>query len=176
VLTIRRANSDDAASIAEIHVATWRAAYRGQMPDEILDKLDHSQRTCFWREVLSSEHDVCVATVDSTIAGFCSLIPSRDSDDDPAKVAEIAALYVSAQNWRRGIGRSLCRHGLSIAAGCRYAAVTLWVLATNKSAIRFYEAIGFAPDGATKSELDPTGFNFSEIRMRIASSGMNRSV
>jgi ribosomal protein S18 acetylase RimI-like enzyme len=146
------------------------------MPDEILDKLDHSQRTCFWREVLSSEHDVCVAVDDSTIVGFCSLIPSRDSDDDPAKVAEIAALYVRAQNWRRGIGGSLCSHALSIAARYRYAAVTLWVLATNKAAIHFYEAIGFAPDGATKSELDPTGFKLSEIRMRIASSGMNHGI
>ncbi len=38
--TIRRAVPDDARSIAEVHVETWRAAYRGMVSDSVLDALD----------------------------------------------------------------------------------------------------------------------------------------
>jgi hypothetical protein len=31
---------DDADAIAPVHVRSWQAAYRGFMPDEVLDGLD----------------------------------------------------------------------------------------------------------------------------------------
>src|SRR6185503_6902264 len=38
-LTLREARAADARAIAEIHVAAWRAAYRGMMPDAYLASL-----------------------------------------------------------------------------------------------------------------------------------------
>ena len=38
--TVRRATPGDARRIAQIQVETWRAAYVGVMPQEILDGLD----------------------------------------------------------------------------------------------------------------------------------------
>jgi len=37
---VRTATAADAASIAQIHVETWRVAYRGQIPDAVLNGLD----------------------------------------------------------------------------------------------------------------------------------------
>jgi hypothetical protein len=94
-MRIRLATSSDAASIAHIHVITWRAAYRGQIPDAILDGLDVARRTSFWQERLSKgDAQVFVGEDNATISGFCDLVPSRDKDADPAIVAEIAAIYV----------------------------------------------------------------------------------
>ncbi len=47
-MPVRIATSSDAPKIAHIHVETWRAAYRGQIPDAVLDGLDVERRTVFW--------------------------------------------------------------------------------------------------------------------------------
>ena len=49
--TVRSANLDDCAAIAAVHVRAWRAAYRGHMPDEFLDRLDIGERTEMWRKL-----------------------------------------------------------------------------------------------------------------------------
>jgi hypothetical protein len=41
-IVVRRATLDDAPAIARVHVAAWQRAYRGQMPDAVLDGLDES--------------------------------------------------------------------------------------------------------------------------------------
>jgi hypothetical protein len=43
-MKIRPAISDDALPLARLHVAAWRAAYRGLVPDEFLDGLDVDAR------------------------------------------------------------------------------------------------------------------------------------
>jgi ribosomal protein S18 acetylase RimI-like enzyme len=165
-VNVRKATISDANAIAEIHVSTWRDAYRGQVPDAILDALDVSQRADFWRSVLSAEHGVFIAASDTSIIGFCSFIASRDEDAAPGEVAEIAALYVSSRHWRCGVARSLCLHALEAAASAGFSLMTLWVLASNSRAIAFYEASGFVRDGATKSEQTSSDFTFEELRMR----------
>ena len=107
-MLIRPAEPTDAEAIAEIHITTWRMAYRGQIPDAILDSLDASSRAVFWHDALSAPHNIFVAELGSTTAGFCSLVPSRDNDADSSTVDEIAALYVRPQQWRHGFGHALC--------------------------------------------------------------------
>jgi GNAT superfamily N-acetyltransferase len=41
---VRQARDGDVPSIAEIHVRSWRAAYRGILSDELLDGLSVSER------------------------------------------------------------------------------------------------------------------------------------
>ncbi len=165
-MKVRPATISDANAIAEIHVATWRDGYRGQIPDAILDALDLSQRADFWRGVLSTEHSIFVAVHDTTLVGFCSLIASRDGDAAPGTVAEIAALYVLPPRWRRGVARALCSHAFAASAMAGYSSITLWVLASNRPAIDFYTAVGFVHDGVTKSERTDYDFIFEELRMR----------
>lgn len=165
-VNIRRASPSDASVIAALHVAAWRAAYRGQIPDEILDGLDVPARTQFWSNILSEKHNVSIAEADRTVVGFYSLIPSRDPDSDPVMFGEIATFYISPSHWRRGIGRTLFRHVLAVASTNQFIAVSLWVLASNTPAIRFYEAMGFIADGTVKREADSSGCVLPEIRMR----------
>jgi ribosomal protein S18 acetylase RimI-like enzyme len=165
---VRIATASDAPRIAKIHVETWRAAYRGQIPDSILNALDVERRTVFWRERIAQERgSVLVAEEGGSVTGFCDLIPSRDKDADPGTVAEIAAIYILPQHWRKGAGRALCQSALAEARkrGCQ--AVTLWVLASNGAARRFYEAMDFSLDGATKTEWTTDGSELHEVRFRI---------
>ena len=49
-MVVRIAKAADAPKIAHIHVETWRTAYRGQIPDTVLDAPDVERRTALWRE------------------------------------------------------------------------------------------------------------------------------
>jgi GNAT superfamily N-acetyltransferase len=154
-VTIRAAVVDDARAIAQIHVDGWRAAYRGQMPDALLDGLSVDQRTEQRRKDLatprSPEHRTWVAEEDGRIVAFAITGPSRD-EDAAAGVAELFAIYAKPARWGTGAGRAMLAHVLADLRGRGLPAVTLWVLDTNARARRFYEAAGFAADGGEKSQ------------------------
>jgi len=40
----------DAERVAEIHVQAWQVAYRGILPDEILDAIKLEERVALWRD------------------------------------------------------------------------------------------------------------------------------
>jgi ribosomal protein S18 acetylase RimI-like enzyme len=166
-MLVRTATAADAASIAQIHVETWRVAYRGQIPDAVLNGLDVGRRTVFWQERLSQGRGaVFVAEDGDRITGFCDLVPSRDKDADARTVAEIVAIYILPQHWRKGTGRALCNRALATARQQDYQAVTLWVLASISGARRFYEAMGFSLDGAAKADRAADGSELHEVRFR----------
>ena len=167
-MQIRPATIADARRIAEIHVAAWRIAYRGQMPDAFLEKLDVEKRAAFWQTQLSSQsYGVSVAETDQQIIGFCDLIPSRDRDADSQTTGEIAAIYVQPEHWRQGVGEELLGYALETARRKQFLAVTLWVLTTNHAARKFYEAMGFSLDGAAKvDQIVEYKHELPEVRYR----------
>ena len=122
--TIRQAILADTPRIAEIHVAGWQQAYRGIVPDEILDTMKPGDRQILWDELVQENYgDLLVAISADRISGFCHLIPSRDNDAGEAH--EIAAIYIDPTTWRQGCGRALCEHALVIAREHDVPAVTL---------------------------------------------------
>lgn len=146
-MNIRRATGEDTAALASIHAASWRAAYRDLVPDAYLERLDSARR---FRESLDrNAEETYVAERDGEILGFLTIGPCRDADLDPRSAGEIQGLYLAPEHWREGVGTALCRFGEALlqCRGCRTA--TLWVLAGNPRARRFYEALGFAADGAS---------------------------
>lgn len=164
---IRKGSEHDAARIAEIQVETWRAAYRGLVPDDYLATLDPVRRAIVWKELLSTPGQTFfVAMRDSRIVGFCDLVPSRDPAAPP-EIAEIAAIYVEPSAWRTGAGRGLVAAAVELATEHGFQLLTLWVLSSNKRARLFYESLGFSPDGAEKTKERP-GFQLHEIRYRRA--------
>jgi ribosomal protein S18 acetylase RimI-like enzyme len=167
MFSVRVAKAADARKIARIHVNTWRVACRGKISDAVLDGRSVKRREAFWRERLGQPNGSVFVIESDAIVGFCDLIPSRDRDADPKAVGEIAAIYILSDHWRIGAGRVLTHHALAQAQKQGYKAVTLWVLASNSDAMRFYEAQGFARDGAVKVETASDGSNLHEIRYRI---------
>jgi ribosomal protein S18 acetylase RimI-like enzyme len=163
-MTIRPANPADVQAIASLHVATWRAAYRGQIPDAVLDALSVERRAEYWRKRVTSEKwPVVVAAEGDSVIGFCDLIPSDDKDADSRTVAQIVGMYVSPAHWRKGAGRALCESAQAQARSRGIKTVTLWVLASNTDARHFYERIGFSLDGA--EQMDSRMANGVELHL-----------
>lgn len=161
--SVRPALIGDIDAVARIHVRSWQHAYRGMMPDAVLDALDESKRAARWREWLDKpDYSLQVAVQGGRVVGFCSLIHSRDAGANDA-VGEIAALYVDPASWRIGTGTALVAAAVEQAHTVGYRVLTLWVLTSNDRARRFYDRVGFAPDGESKVETRP-GYSLAELR------------
>src|SRR5947208_195366 len=96
-VSIRAATVEDARAIAEVHVAGWRAAYRGQMPDALLDSLSVDERAEKRRRWIANptsvDHRTWVAERDGRILGFANTGPIRD-ETAASRTAELLALYL----------------------------------------------------------------------------------
>jgi len=164
---VRPAVPDDAESVAFVHVATWREAYAGLVPEAVLAELDEIARAHMWRRALEQGRSLWVAC-DEEIVGFVSCGPARDEGDAPGRTGEIYALYVRASHWGRGVGRPLMRAALAELELRGFHDVTLWVLDANLRARRFYEKLGFHRDGGEKDERLPGAAVLHELRYRRA--------
>ena len=161
---VRIATADDARAIAEIHVASWQAGYRGQLPDGYLKSLSVDARESRWAQALRDGASVLLVELARKPLGFVSYGPSRD-DDGPETGAEIYGLYVHPDAWSTGKGQQLLDCALAALAALGSTVVTLWVLTSNDRARRFYSRHGWQPDGAKKVvELD--GVTLSEVRYK----------
>jgi GNAT superfamily N-acetyltransferase len=86
-----------------------------------------------------------------------------EQEDDRTSTAELNALYVDPDYWKRGIGAALesAARASLIQLGFRNA--FLWVLAGNVRAIRFYQSQGWETDGRFR-QAEVWGIEVSEIR------------
>jgi len=158
------ASIEDARAIAEIHVATWRAAYAGIVPDDFLAGLSVEKRESYWREQIPLGHQkIVVAKLDTDVIGWIAYGASRD-DDAGYGAAEIWAIYVSPEFWSDGVGRNLWLHSQSHLVTEGYRSVSLWVLAANSRAINFYKKAGFVPDPSGNKEFEIGGTPLREVR------------
>ena len=150
-MSIRQAKSGDAKEIAIIHIDSWRAAYRGIVPDSQLDKFNYIQHSERFRQSLEAHsEETYVAETDMQIIGFLTIGQCRDDDLDQNATAEIWGIYLNPNYWRKGIGRSLCEWAESTLSTRGYEQIILWVFADNIQSRKFYETIGYLHDGASK--------------------------
>jgi ribosomal protein S18 acetylase RimI-like enzyme len=168
-VAIRGAATSDAKAIATIHLASWRAAYRGIVPDQFLIGITLESRIARWQRALSlSESPLVVTTVavnGDAILGVCSSGPRQWPES--SSFGEIYALHVEPGSWRRGIGRLLLDDSLERLAARGFAAAVLWVLRDNWNARRFYEARGWSITGEEMVE-ERDGYAIPETRYAIS--------
>lgn len=153
MIAVRRARPGDAPAIGAVHVAAWRSAYPGILPDTYLARLSAPRQAAYYDNAIrggsvgvhvatASGPDLGPAGGPARVVGFVTGGPARTGRGLPAPAdGEIETLYV-LDDWReRGIGRRLMRaaaaHLASIGCGSAY----LWVLRQNQSRW-FYERLG----------------------------------
>lgn len=151
---IRPATVADADAIGEVHVASWRAAYAGLIPDDFLAGLSAESRAASWARLIGDGGRVLVAEEDGVIAGFAAYGDGR-----------LYALYLLPEYWGRGLGRALHDRVVEELSG---DSAVLWVLATNERAKAFYVRRGWVADGASQTEtIDNGRVTLEELRFRL---------
>ena len=162
---VREAGPNDAAGIAEAHVLSWQACYRGQIPDEVLDNLVVADRAKQWAAILekgSSEIGVFVGEVEGHIVGFSSCGPAGGDHAVPG-AGELSSLYLLPEWWGRGLGVELHDDAIGHLKERGYPVAMLWVLTANHRARRFYEKQGWSWGGYEKM-YQRDGFDIPELR------------
>lgn len=160
-MKVRETNDGDVHRIAEIHVRSWQAAYRGLLPDALLDGLSVSEREQSWSALLSGAGDRWLTLVaegsGGALTGFCSVAtPGRDEDVGEA-TAEIGAFYVDPDHWREGVGRAMLSAALEKLGEKGWHDVVLWVLPENRAALAFYDRFGFAVEQGVEKREERSG-------------------
>ena len=157
-LLIRPATADDAEELIRANKASWNAAM-AQVVDKKLDELAPFEgRVARAREGLAAMPPgmrLWVAEREARIVGHANV-----SVDEA--IGELSALYVVPEEWGSGVARAL--HDAALAGMRELGATeaTLWVVARNTRARRFYEREGWRVDGETKSSM----FDITEVRYR----------
>ncbi|HET9090825.1 MAG TPA: GNAT family N-acetyltransferase [Acidimicrobiales bacterium] len=162
--------------IATVHIAAWRGAYRGAMPDSYLDGLSLETVSARWRRRLEdgggdgrfADGDASATLLlgeDATgrVVGISGAGSARGLDEPTT--GELWLINLDPVAWGTGVGADLLASatGLLGAEGCH--AAVLWVLETNGRARRFYEKWGWRPDGVTRVDQS-FGFPLAEVRYR----------
>jgi ribosomal protein S18 acetylase RimI-like enzyme len=154
-VTVRVATPDDADAIERIRTDTWRATYRGLMPDDVLDRLgyDGTRRREFMSRMRADQFAL-VAEHDDGVVGFVNGGPSRI--DDPGHPGEIFAIYVLPEHHGHGHGAALMRAGAREVLARGWTGFLLWVLRENHAARGFYERMGgrYLRDRDTDREIE----------------------
>jgi ribosomal protein S18 acetylase RimI-like enzyme len=162
MVTIRPETDDDVETSVALHIRAWQKAYRGMLPDAVLDSLDPVAWATRRREHRTSPQSTSlVAEADGEIVGFVQFGPDRE---EPA-LGEIYAIYVDPSHWGLGAGHALMTRALE---ALPQPVVRLWVLEQNERALRFYSRYGLHPDGA-RSVYTPRGSDTgaAEIRLQL---------
>ena len=144
-LTIRSATDADVTDVARIHVASWRDAYRGVIPDAVIDARGVEGAAAMWSANLAKfPGNLTVAeTPDGQIAGFSCAGPVTDLERSGPFESEVYALHVRPDMRRRGVGAALLRHAIRRARDeLHLHSMIVWTLEGLRLSRRFYEREG----------------------------------
>lgn len=143
-IAVTRANFSDAPTIARIHVASWREAYAGLLPQWGLVDMSEKGLERWWRASLVNPRSrVSVARVGGAgVVGFLKCAPARDYGLGLPIDAEIEALYVDPDGLGRGIGTALLNELFAHLSERGTRGIIVWALEGNWPARQFYEKHG----------------------------------
>ena len=168
MVEVRDATPDDAHAIATVHVRSWRAAYRGLLPDDVLAGLSVPDLEQLWLDRLAARPRApAPSSQPSPAPSPASQQPDRHSALPTATSppSAIYTLYLDPAVWRRGIGTQLHTAALDRLRSCGFTRAGLWVLDSNERALRFYDRHGWTDTGRTQVDRGPGGSELHERRL-----------
>lgn len=146
---MRPAHGSDAQALARVHLASWRWAYRGLLPDSYLRRLRQEELAArWWSRLAAGEMDESVRVLEheGRVRGFVTFGPFRDDPTWLGHAGEIYMLYLDPALVGLGHGTELLESAFDELARCRCHWAVAWVLARNERARRFYERAGMRLD------------------------------
>ncbi len=148
---VRAPRPDEAAAIAEVHVAGWRETYTPFLPHGYLDETHERMRLDMWQRILDRADPAYRIRVAADTTGWLigfgmAGAALADSAGRPPRERQLYTLYVFAEAHGTGVGQAL----LDAILGTEPA--LLWVAQENPRAIAFYRRNGFAFDGTTLTD------------------------
>jgi ribosomal protein S18 acetylase RimI-like enzyme len=142
-VVIRPATEADAASVAAIHVASWRDAYADILSADYLNGPIEADRLAVWSERLRERPSSQMVDLACEPAGQAFGFVCGFRDFDPRWGSLIDNLHVLPALRGQGVGERLLRGAArQLAATGSGPGLHLWVYEANVAALRFYQRHG----------------------------------
>lgn len=147
---IRRAESGDEARLAHVQTESWKAAFAGIVPAELLAQCTSIERAekMYARLLAEQQGNGYILELDGK--PHCVAWWDTAREEDMPGAAELRCIHSLPENWRRGCGSRMMERVLADVKAAGYTKLLLWVFTDNVRAIRFYEAQG-SPSAAESS-------------------------
>ncbi len=149
---VLKATEDVAEELGFIHATSYRRAYRGIVPDNILAEYTPQKRAAAFRQAIAKDEDeIYLFKVNHSAVGFAVLNKHPHYPGAAEDEAEINALFFLPDFWGMdAASRALafCFNRLRLLG---YKRATVWVMEGNDRARRFFEKNGFLPTGEKRA-------------------------
>ena len=144
---IRRAESGDEACLAHVQTESWKAAFAGIVPAELLAQCTSIERAekMYARLLAEQRGNGYILELDGK--PHCVAWWEAAREEGMPGAAELRCIHSLPENWRRGCGSRMMERVLADVKAAGYTKILLWVFTDNVRAIRFYEAQGFTFGG-----------------------------
>ncbi|MEM7507396.1 MAG: GNAT family N-acetyltransferase [Pseudomonadota bacterium] len=161
---VRPAGPMDRDALLAIHCASWRDAYRGTLPEEVLGPGLEAQHGALWERIFATPVPgrlILTATDQDGPIGFMISLP----DADDVGIDYMAALHVDPARRDEGVGALLMREWADRMTGIGRRKARLIVADDNHGARRFYTRLG-AVEGPVFQD-DITGHGDGVVAARV---------
>ena len=178
--SVRPATLVDVADVARLQVSTWKTAYDGILPADVLAGLSEQQAAEAWQAGIASPptqgHRVLVAFEGRQAVGFVAMAPASDDDLDAGDVEPtgdvpttdttvvVSPLLVEPRWGRRGHGSRLLAAAVDLAREDGAIRALAWVLEPDTASRSFFAAAGWEADGVARI-LDTGPTTVRELRL-----------
>jgi L-amino acid N-acyltransferase YncA len=150
MVSIRAATVEDAVAISHVHVESWRATYKGIVPEEHLSSLSEAEHMPLWRKWLALEVQAFIAAMNGEVVGFACggriREPLHDYD------AELFAIYLLPRAQGHGLGSALLKTLADALRAQGFKSMAAWVLLDNSSST-FYRKTGAVPVSQKETQI-----------------------
>lgn len=131
-------------AVTKIHIESWRAAFRGIVPDVVLDRKNEGETLSSWRSTIQRYPDnlFIANSPKGTSVGFCCAGPVVDTEKNLDFEYEIYGLHVDPIDYRKGIGTALLNNAFDRMTNLGLCNAIVWTLEKLGSSRSFYEKNG----------------------------------
>jgi GNAT superfamily N-acetyltransferase len=139
-MRVREATPEDATTIAQVHLESWKTTYPGIIPQAYIDGLHWEDGAARWVTRLTAKTNAVFVVEDDAglfgfIAGGAIMHPVEGYD------GELGAIYLLASHQRKGAGRALVRRLATELQRQAFRNMAVWALRENP-ACEFYRRMG----------------------------------
>ncbi len=176
-IIIRYATLSDAKAITELKVSCWKSAYRGILPDEMLEKSSEQMKNetehrakCIVENTDNGWPNI-VAVHSGQVIGWCA----GGVNQNPAYKHEtdLQAIYILKEYQRKGIGKLMVKAFIDLMHEHGMQSMLIWVLKENHNAIRFYTKLGgkIVGEKLYLKKYPVIGFGWDDVKQLGRNSG-----
>ena len=151
--TIEAAKIGDEEILAYIQTESWKEGFKSILDTDVLQQYTQLDKvTAMYRRTLEQKDgNGYILKVEGE--PHCIAWWDQTRENDMPGYAELICIHSLHDKWRKGFGTKMMGKVLSDIAHAGYSKVMLWVFEDNNRARRFYESLGFKPNGKTKPAM-----------------------